>query len=289
MTDDSNDKGVLDDVVALVRTLVGDEAASCLSSLLNTPAGEVIAAPATLQAQIEDLLQRAASGLEESPENWGRLLDASSALRALRERAREIPERSQFLRTPVGVDVVDFLRSAKAVIGPEAFRECVACVAADLVSALHPAMAASVDRSVDIPFEQGARLVADALRCTAEGSYKDMLAVMAQLTYLMRGQATREVRSDLGALMAQCRDLWANGSGPTSVLHDPIRIVRNSESHRHTVIDVRAMTITFRNYPRAKPCEVLGPLDRTAFAEMVDQFHVRWLAMLHAFLAQDGC
>lgn len=73
-----------------------------------------------------------------------------------------------------------------------------------------------------------------------------------------------------------------------AALSDMIRMVRNSESHRNTEIDVRAETITFVNRPRhPQPEQRLGPLGRDAFGCLVSEFLEHCLSMRKAFAAVD--
>lgn len=161
------------------------------------------------------------------------------------------------------------------------------CETLEISTVVHPSFAALNTLNTNPVFETIVREVADAMRRAAETLYRPMLTAMLRLTFARLGQTT-PIKHELGGLMSQCRESWRARGGPVAALSDTIRAVRNSESHRNTEIDVRAETITFVNRPRhPKPVERLGPFNRQAFGDLVNEFFEHCVSMRKAFAAID--
>lgn len=96
-------------------------------------------------------------------------------------------------------------------------------------------------------FEEWTGALSLHLHHVAERQYRPILQLGLRFTRLIRAE-TKPIPNELGSVMGQCRDLWNASGGPSAVLDERIRAVRNSEAHAALdTKDVRASTVSFVN------------------------------------------
>jgi len=106
-----------------------------------------------------------------------------------------------------------------------------------------------------------------------------------QLTFLLRMSSLyfekpQKMPDELGKIINQCRNIWTNQRPEMlCLLNEDFRIVRNSEAHKNTVMDVRAETVTFINKRNGED-EVLGSLTGFEVAELLQKLMATCFGML---------
>jgi hypothetical protein len=101
----------------------------------------------------------------------------------------------------------------------------------------------------NISFEENTRMVASSLAHSAETFYKPMLLSTLRVTRIDQGSQAG-VPKELGSAIFQARDYWQSRYPKLlDLLVDNARLIRNSEAHGHTSIDIKNETISFTNVP----------------------------------------
>jgi hypothetical protein len=120
-------------------------------------------------------------------------------------------------------------------------------------------------------FEENTRMVASSLAHASETFYKPMLVSTLRITRI--DQASQAViPRELGAVINQARDYWRSRYPQLlDLLDDNARIIRNSEAHRHTKVDVRNETVSFTNVPKTGVPETIV-FDKEELAKYVSGF-----------------
>lgn len=273
-------------LMEFMRDFYGPEAVQEIERVASKT-DQFLSAPQTAEMQIEDVISRAAN------EGGGLSAQQIEALRrhlprlfALRKTVAPIARRDEpLLQTPAGKSFLAMLDSARGTLGDGKYEEVIEPIRAlGIKDISSPAVASVLQDPEAVSFELSTRVTSDAIRRAAEGWYKPMLSCALRLWYLERGEENKSIQSDVGALLVQCRDVWSNNGGPTGVVDDRVRIVRNSESHHQTEIEPRGETVLFINRPRNRPEERLGPWNREQFGAFAKSFYdnclTMWLAIL---------
>jgi hypothetical protein len=122
---------------------------------------------------------------------------------------------------------------------------------------------------VSVSFEEHARTIASVVAGMAEQYYKPLLGCALAVCRLASSDL-RPVPQTVGAIMSECQQLWEVAHPELlPLVRSDLRIIRNSEFHKHTVIDASAETILFVNVKPNGDRESIGPLDRAGLAEVV--------------------
>jgi hypothetical protein len=80
------------------------------------------------------------------------------------------------------------------------------------------------------------------------------------------------IPTTLGAVIAQCRDLWGMG-GPRTILEEDVRIIRNADGHREVEVNVGAEEVWFVNRRgEGVPPDVLGPWKEPQLKALAEAF-----------------
>lgn len=276
----------LREVIELVRLMLGEDIGRRVEALFADQS-RFMAAPATFQAELEDLFSEGSQQLEPTPENIQRFFKVGVALERLKQLTRSEDEQGTSV-SEAGTQTLAFLQTSRFALDVTTYRRAIIEIEEfDISGFVHPSLASIQNLNGELPFEAVARQVSDALRRLAENWYRPMLAAMFRLTQARTGDNS-PVQHELGNLMTQCRGVWRARGGPLAVLSDMIRVVRNSESHGNTEIDVRAETIAFINRPRPpQPEQRHGPLNRDGFGHLARQILEHCLSMWKAFAAID--
>jgi hypothetical protein len=217
-----------------------------------------LAAPETYKARIEDMVQSHAdsAGLEEIafrmfmrfPEL---MTEAARTSKSLQETDRQL-----LAQLPCSGAFVDVVLSAGKKDAQATRVEIRAVQNLDYMDLLFGAtgmaryVKAAGEQANAISFEENTRMVAASLAHAAEAFYKPMLASTLRITRIDQESPTA-VPGELGAVINQARDYWQSRYPRLlGLLDDNTRIIRNSEAHKHTKIDVRKETVSFTNLPR---------------------------------------
>jgi hypothetical protein len=120
-----------------------------------------------------------------------------------------------------------------------------------------------------VPFEEYAIALGSQIAHVAESFYLPFLRAMLGITRLDR-DASSALPHEIGAILNLSRQEWTGHyPGLLPLLDDRVRIVRNSEMHRSTLIDVRTQSVTFINMRKGGKRETLGPLNRRELGEII--------------------
>jgi hypothetical protein len=112
----------------------------------------------------------------------------------------------------------------------------------------------------ELQFEVWARDFGHSLLNLVERWYKPLLTHFVMVTGWARTGRADTMPSELGKVMARARDTWQSDPDLLSMVHDHIRIFRNSEAHGHTEIDVASEKLTFKNVDKGR---VTGQFEAT--------------------------
>lgn len=141
-------------------------------------------------------------------------------------------------------------------------------------------------------FEEKMQLIRRFMHSIITHLYQEQLAFLLRMSSLYL-EKPQKIPHELGPIMNQCRNLWKSlRPEMLCLLNENFRVVRNSEAHKHTVMDVRAETVTFIN-KRDGAEKVLGPLTGIEVAELLQRLTATCFGMLSGirlarFVYQSG-
>ena len=127
----------------------------------------------------------------------------------------------------------------------------------------------SMRQPLTIAFERRVRVLSDVLRDSAEAWYKPLLRFALTFSRASDGRSVARVPSELGMLLTSCR---TSTGIPSSILFEPIRIIRNSVAHSQTEIDLDRAAVTYVNLNRKGEREAIGPLSWDEVLRLSDAY-----------------
>jgi|GEM_PF-5751989 len=272
----------------LFDQLFGTGTSQTLLSSIEQNFGQLLTSP---QAFLEDLQRMLGEKLINSPLDLNVLANCIPLLMSLRKNS--LSERQKRIDNNESAKaLLDFLNGSIQILGVEN-------VASYLPQADHMSVTKLLARNLgpiisDLiteaeKFEQRARFeewtkaISGHLYNLAESEYKQQLVAVLKISRL-RLQRSTDIPNELGSVMGQCRDLWKNHFPQLLLLLlDEIRVIRNSEAHLHTQLDLSNLTVTYFNYPKKGKPEQLGPLDVKQLQDMVELFAKLYMLISDAF------
>ena len=236
------------------------------------------AAPRTTKARLQDEIQ---GRLERLPpeELQARIVPRMGAFFKLYQDfgVRSIQQNfDRISKDPVALDLLQFELASAEVLGDQRTLEMVrqlqqSISITNLVESVGALSTLGSGEQGSLPFETRAVALSNCLASVAESWYKPLLQFLLRLSRAVVS-VDSAVPNELGAVMGQCRELWASSMRELlPLLDDRLRIIRNSEAHRHTRIDPRANTIAWVNARRDGTQEVLGPVGSDALGTLVQR------------------
>jgi hypothetical protein len=168
---------------------------------------------------------------------------------------------------PEAAALLVFLTSAVAQLGREpVYQELVKVIEPDLGSLFGGAhgFGALLRPDPSAPFEARVSELFPLVSHLVERRYRPVLIALLRVTRLLEGSVVSEPETlTVGVAIRKCRDAWSQSHpGLLPILDDRLRILRNSEAHRSTVIDVKNETITFVDLSVK-----VGPLSESDFRQ----------------------
>jgi hypothetical protein len=124
----------------------------------------------------------------------------------------------------------------------------------------------------DLYFEEKVGIIASQMSHIAEKYYKQMIFILLKITRLIMDNE-RNDQNGLGQIINNCKNFWEKEFPQfLPILNNEIKILRNSEAHSKTYIDVQNETITFINIKNNGEEEIFGPLSVNDFQLFVKEF-----------------
>jgi hypothetical protein len=283
------------ELLRVLERIVGKDAHDqFIAYMLSDGAVAEMGNPATfLQGGLERLttLVNAQGGLPPTSDETMVALIA-----AIREMTRAMESDPQVLGSQMAKDVRDFFKEVASLAGLDsllgAFKGTSDSTlwspgAARALLSLYHVTGAPMSG----PFESRVRQTIDAVGAVAERVYRPLLEVLIRIEYVRRRKPVPRDAMKVGKAIGTCLDLW-KAAGPTSVLDNDIRVIRNAEAHHQDEIDVHRETITFIDRSKPGAPETRGPWAEERLRAYADGFLQRCgvigLASL-AFLVEEVC
>lgn len=116
-------------------------------------------------------------------------------------------------------------------------------------------------------FETSSILKAEFLSNLAETYYKDHLVLI--YTIMEKSDKKNNPPTLLGDVMAKCKNSWSqNNPALLNIIKRDLLIIRNSQVHKNTMLNLEDNTITFINKRAKSDDEILGPLNFKALHDL---------------------
>jgi len=280
----------------MFEMVFGKEIADLIFVEIERNPAQMYASPATYLAKIEDMVQEHAAKVGSGSLIFGMVRSLPQLLEMTRDMrsARQQREAELFAEVPAAAVLRDTLIGARRA-GHAALLDTVISGIEDFkpedILLGGPALAHMLERgrSVEesVTFEEQIRGVAAALTDSAERWYLPLLQGALMVTRELDGRSSN-VPATVGPAVAQASELWASRfPSLVPLISHEIRIVRNSEAHKNTKIDVRQETVRFVNERQNRSPEVVE-FTRETFGEFVGRYINLCLAIGAAFRGAKG-
>jgi hypothetical protein len=102
----------------------------------------------------------------------------------------------------------------------------------------------------ETPFENWANRLRHSLHQLIERWYRPMLSTFYRLDRIEPGGGLPVEIFEFGNLTTQAREFWGDDNPLSELVDEHITLLRNSEAHGHTEVDVKREVVTFRNRNR---------------------------------------
>lgn len=258
----------------VILELMGNEEGEAFLQSSEQRAALLAMAPQTFMAQISAKVQSIYAGMTEE-ELERRSVRIYPILLEYQQRKRQIKLKEIRNHTHPGPQaVLSFLQTAASSPRYEAIKaELRPRLDVDMsVLGGNPAggMILSLQTGIEVPFETRATALANSFVSIAEKLYRPILISLLRVTHLIDGIQRQEPSDDsIGSVIHKCREAWkVKYTALLTLLEDRARILRNSQGHCATTIDVGNETITFVN----KNATPFGPLAIEEFAKFYLDF-----------------